>query len=178
MLAAVGLFAGGILLPVDLARGILLPLAWLVPVLYWSRLGSREARFGTGQLVFSSGFFVVRQYLALWLVGLLISLVTGGGVLVRLVVGGDVVGAVAVFVGALFVPSLAVFLGVWTGSCKVFEFLYVLLWYVGPMSGSVGLDFMGVLPGSVAGGVWWFYLGAAFVLFLGGFWGRLRQFGG
>ena len=175
ILLAIGLFAGGIFLPVDLARGVLLPMAWLVPVLYWSRLGSREARFGTGQLVFSSAFFVLRQYLALWLVGFLISLATGGGVMLRLMLSGEVVGACAVFIGALFVPSLAVCLGVWTGSCKVFEFLYVLLWYVGPISGAVGLDFMGALPGSVAGGVWWFYLGAAIVLFGLGFMGRLRQ---
>lgn len=178
LLGALGLFAGGIFLPVDSARGILLPLAWLLPVLYWSRLGTREARFGTGQLVFSSAFFVVRQFLALWLVGFLVSLVTGGGVMLRLVLNGEYLGVVAVFVGALFVPSLALFLGVWTGSCKVFEFLYVLLWYVGPMSGFVPLDFMGVLPGSVAGGVWWFYLGAAFVLFGLGFVGRLRQLSG
>ncbi len=63
----------------------------------------------------------------------------------------------------------------WTGSCKVFEFLYFLIWYVGPMSGFVPLDFMGALPGSVADGVWWFYLGAAFVLFGLGFLDRLRQ---
>jgi len=175
VLLALGLFAGGVVLPVDSARGMLLPMAWLLPVLYWSRLGTREARFGTGQLVFSSAFFVLRQFLALWVVGFLISLVTGGGVMLRLVLSGEVVGALAVFVGALFVPSLALFLGVWTGSCKVFEFLYVLLCYVGPMSGFVSLDFMGVLPGSVAGGVWWFYLGAAFVLFGLGFLGRLRQ---
>lgn len=175
VLVALGLFAGGIFLPVDSARGMLLPLAWLLPVLYWSRLGTREARFGTGQLVFSSAFFVLRQFLALWLVGFLISLVTGGGVMLRLVFGGDVSGAVPLFVGALFIPSFALCLGVWTGSCKVFEFLYVLLWYVGPMSGFVQLDFMGALPSSVADGVWWFYLGAAFVLFVSGFLGRLRQ---
>lgn len=175
VLVALGLFAGGIFLPVDSARGMLLPLAWLLPVLYWSRLGTREARFGTGQLVFSSAFFVLRQFLALWLVGFLTSLVTGGGVMLRLVFGGDVSGAVPLFVGALFIPSFALCLGVWTGSSKVFEFLYVLLWYVGPMSGFVQLDFMGALQGSVAEGVWWFYLGAAFVLFVSGFLGRLRQ---
>jgi len=178
VLVAVGLFIGGLLLPVDLARGLLLPMAWLLPVLYWSRLGNREARFGTGQLVFSSARVLVRQYLAMWLVGFLISLVTGGGVLLRLMLSGEVVGALAVFVGALFVPSLALFLGVWTGSCKVFEFFYVLIWYVGPLSGAVSFDFMGALPGSVAGGVWWFYLGAAFVLFGLGFVGRLRQLDG
>ena len=97
--------------------------------------------------------------------------------MLRLVLNGEAVGAFAVFVGALFVPSLALFLGVWTGSSKVFEFLYILFWYVGPLSGFVPLDFMGVLPGSVAGGVWWFYLGAAFVFFGLGFMGRLRQLG-
>lgn len=118
---------------------MLLPLAWLLPVLYWSRLGTREARFGTGQLVFSSAFFGLRQFLALWLVCFLIFLVTGGGVVFR--------GRFLCLWGALFIPSFALCLGVWTGSCKVFEFLYVLIWYVGPMSGFIPLDFMGGLAG-------------------------------
>ena len=177
-LAPVGalvMFFGGLLLPVELVRSLLLPLAWLFPVVYWSRLGCREARHSTGQLVFSSAGFVLRQFLSLWLVGVLVSLVTGGGFLLRLVFIGDLVGALAVFVGALFVPSLALCLGVWTGSSKVFEFLYVLLWYVGPFSGFAALDFMGATGAAVADGFWRYYLLAMFVLIGLGYVGRKLQ---
>ncbi len=175
LLGSAALIAGGILLPAGTARGMLLPMAWLVPVLYWSRLGTREARHGTSQLVFSSAGVIVRQFLALWLTGVIVSFVTGGGVIVGLLVSGDMMGLAAVAVGALFIPSLALFLGVWTGSSKVFEFLYTLLWYIGPMNGAVPLDFMGVVPGSVEVGVWVWYLGCTLVLVVLAFVGRRLQ---
>ena len=176
LLGGIGLFIAGVILPVEVARGLLLPLAWILPVLYWGKLGTREVRFGTGQLVFSSARVFVRQYLALWLVGLLISLLCGGGVILRLMLNGEIFRAEVVFVGALFVPCLALCLGVWSGSSKVFEFLYPLLWYVGPMSGFVPLDFIGVLPGSLGAGVWRYYLGLSIILFVLGLVGRRLQF--
>jgi hypothetical protein len=165
-LGAGALIVAGGLLPLSIARGVFLPIAWILPLLYWSKLGTRESRYGTDQLVFSSAYVVRRQLLAMWLAGVLVSLATGSGVAVNLVLHGDLSGVVSWGVGALFIPSMALCLGVWTGSCKLFEFLYALLWYVGPMSGVEFLDFMGALPGSVEAGVWWFYL-AATVFFLG-----------
>jgi glucose uptake protein GlcU len=46
-------------------------------------------------------------------------------------------------VGALFIPTLALALGVWSGSSKLFEVVYTLLWYVGPANQFVALDYMG-----------------------------------
>ena len=88
---------------------------------------------------------------------------------------GDMTGLAAVIVGALFVPSLALFMGVWTGSSKTFEFLYTLLWYIGPMNGVVPLDFIGVVPGSVEAGVWLWYLGSTVILVGLAFIGRRLQ---
>ena len=68
-------------------------------------------------------------------------------------------------VGALFIPSLALCLGVWTGSSKSFEFVYSLIWYIGPFNQIIPLDFMGVVPGSVEAGIWQVYLVITIVLF-------------
>ena len=168
-------FVVGLVVHAGMVRDLLLPVAWLVPVLYWSRMGSREARYGTGQLVFSSAGVLVRQFWALWLTGVIISLVTGGGVILRVGLIGGLAEVVALVVGALFIPSLALCLGVWMGSSKVFEFLYTLLWYIGPMNGVAPLDFMGVVPGSVEAGVWLWYLGATVVLVVLAFMGRKLQ---
>ena len=176
LLGAAALIVAGLVVPVGMARGALLPVAWLVPVLYWSRLGSKEARHGTGQLVFSSAGVLVRQFWAMWLTGVFVSLASGGGVMLRLGFNGDLAGVAALAVGALFIPSLALCLGVWTGSSKVFEFLYTLLWYIGPMNGVAPLDFMGVVPGSVEAGVWLWYLGATVVLVVLAFTGRRMRF--
>ena len=45
--------------------------------------------------------------------------------------------------GALFIPSLALALGVWSDSSKLFEALYTVWWYVGPLHQVPSLDFVG-----------------------------------
>jgi len=165
----------GLLLPLDGARGMMLPLAWLLPVLIWSKLGTREVRYQTDQLVFSSANSLKRQLPAVWLAGVLLAMVTGSGVALNLALHGDWVGVIALFVGALFIPSLALCLGVWTGSSKSFEFIYTLLWYIGPLNQIELLDFMGALPRSVEAGIWQYYLAITIVLFGLAFIGRKFQ---
>lgn len=175
LLGAASLLVAGFVAPMSLGNEILLPVVWLMPVLYWSKLGTRESSNGTGQLVFSSAGVLTRQFWAMWLTGVIISLATGGGVILRLGLNGELFGVAAAVGGALFIPSLALFLGVWSGSSKVFEFLYTLLWYIGPMNGVAPLDYMGVVHGSVENGVWLWYLGATIVLIGLAFIGRRKQ---
>ncbi len=163
--AVAGAFiVAGLLLPLDNARGMMLPLAWLLPVLIWSKLGTREARHRTDQLVFSSAKILQRQLPAVWMAGVLLALVTGSGVALNMALHGEWLGVLALAVGALFIPSLALCLGVWTGSSKSFEFIYSLLWYIGPLNQVESLDFMGVVPGSTEAGIWQIYLAITIVL--------------
>ena len=173
--AAVALIVAGLLLPLNEARGLLLPLAWVLPVLTWSKMGTREERYRTGKLVFSSANSLTRQLPAVWMAGVLLALVTGSGVALNYVYHGDLFGVLAWMVGALFVPSLALCLGVWTGSSKGFEFIYIMLWYIGPINRIEPLDFMGALPGSVAAGIWQFYLVITIILLGLSFIGRIWQ---
>ncbi len=158
------LIVAGLLLPLDNARGMMLPLAWLLPVLIWSKLGTREARHRTDQLVFSSAKSLQRQLPAVWMAGVLLALATGSGVALNLALHGEWLGVLALVVGATFIPSLALFLGVWTGSSKSFEFIYSLLWYIGPLNQVESLDFMGAVPGSAEAGTWQIYLAITIIL--------------
>lgn len=56
-----------------------------------------------------------------------LAMVTGSGVALNLVLHGDWLRVLTWVVGALFIPSLALYLGVWTSSCKLFEFIYTIL---------------------------------------------------
>lgn len=102
-------------------------------------------------------------------------MVTGNGVAVNMALHGDWPGVFAWIVGALFVPSLALCLGVWTGSSKSFEFIYTLLWYIGPINQTEPLDFMGAVPGSVEAGIWQFYLAITAILLVLAYIGRKFQ---
>jgi hypothetical protein len=124
---ALGLLIAGFAAPLDAARQFILPVAWIWPLLRWSELGGREARYGTGALVFSAARPLSRQLPAVWASGVLLAMITGGGVAVRLGLAGDWAGLGAWTVGALFIPTLALALGVWSGGGKLFEVVYLLL---------------------------------------------------
>ncbi len=175
LIVAILMIITGFVLPLETAKNLFLPIAWVTPVLIWSKLGSRETRHQTDQLVFSSANPISRQLSALWLTGVLVSILTGGGVALNLVFHGDWLGIVAWFVGALFIPSLALCLGVWTHTKKIFEFLYILLLYIGPINGVTALDFMGILPESIEIGVWKVYLIFTFILICLSIIGRKQQ---
>ena len=129
--------------PLDAARGPVLALAWIWPILIWSGLGSRETRFGTGQLLFSCAWILPRQLPAAWLAAVAVTAAAGAGAGVRLMLAGQSAGVAAWAAAVLFVPALALALGVWSGTSKLFEGAYTALWYIGPLNHTPGLDFTG-----------------------------------
>jgi len=143
-----GLSIACLVSPLESSRGGVLIAAWMWPILVWSSMGSREKRCATESLIFSSAGALHRQLPAMWLAGVLVSLLTGGGVGLRLLLRGDLAGVAAFLAGATFIPSLALALGVWSGSGKAFEAIYTVWWYMGPANHTPGLDFMGVSAAS------------------------------
>jgi hypothetical protein len=142
--AVAGIFViGGLASPLSVSR-LWLIAAWIWPILIWSAMGVREARFRTGQLVFSAAHSLVRQLPAAWMAGVAVSLAAGSGTALRMLFAGDAHGLLRFAVGALFVPTFALAFGIWSQSSKLFEVVYMLLWYAGPASGVHELDFMGV----------------------------------
>ena len=147
-LVAAGLAVACLFAPFDAARGGVLVAAWLWPIFVWSPMGSRESRHATESLIFSSARALSRQLPAIWSAGVLVALFAGGGIGARLLINGDHHGFVAWFAGALFIPTLALALGVWTGGSKAFEAVYIIWWYMGPAHHIPGIDFMGTTPAS------------------------------
>jgi hypothetical protein len=147
---ALGLAGGGLFSLSRDARQTWLPLTWIWPVLIWSAMGARESRCRTGQLVFSAAHPLRRQFPATWLAGVILALLTGSGVAVRLLLDGDWAGMSAWLTGALFIPALALAMGCWSRNSKLFEAVYTILWYAGPVEGISALDFMGASGGSVS----------------------------
>jgi len=68
-------------------------------------------------------------------------------------------------VGAGFVPALAIACGSLTGGRKLFEILYLLLWYIGPLNHVAGLDYTGAAGAAAPWGpMLGFALGAGILL--------------
>jgi hypothetical protein len=173
--AAAGLLIAALASPAQSARQDLLPWIWLWPVLLWSAMGTREARHQTDQLIFSAARPIRRHFPAMWLAGVIVALLTGAGVALRVILARDWVGLLGFTVGALFIPTLALTMGVWTGTSKLFEAVYAIWWYVGPLHHDRKLDFMFTSEQSFSAGTLRFYLAATLVLFGYALLGRRRQ---
>ncbi|WP_019636821.1 hypothetical protein [Paenibacillus fonticola] len=171
-----------LLLPMAASVRYFWPLAWIWPLLMWSNMGSREATHSTHMFLASSPRMIARQLPAVWIAGYLITVVTGIGMLIRLLLEGDMLHVLHWLIGSLFITTMALGLGVLTHSKKTFEVLYMLLWYVGPINKVPVLDFLGTdleagSLGSVDPGFWLSvvgYFGLTIVLFVLAFVGRRR----
>ncbi|OLT34265.1 hypothetical protein BJF79_33565 [Actinomadura sp. CNU-125] len=144
-LVAAGLAAAALAVPSDAVSAVVLPLAWVWPVLLWSRLGTRPGTAGVEGLLGaypSPG----RRLLAEWTAGLAITVLTGLAPLARMVLDADAAGASAWLAGALLVPSLALALGTVSRTPRVFQAVYPPMWYAA-FNGLAPLDFMGAVPG-------------------------------
>jgi len=175
---AVGLVIAQAAAPIEMSRGLLLSAAWIWPILIWSALGTREARFGTQQLLFSCPRVLSRQLPAAWLASVIVTALLGAGTALRLGVTGQTTALFAWAAGALFVPSLALALGVWTGTSRFFEGFYTALWYIGPLNRVPGLDFTGGGSGAMADRFAWLYLSLSVILLTVALARRARQLRG
>ncbi|HEX5808476.1 MAG TPA: ABC transporter permease subunit [Anaerolineales bacterium] len=169
-LVAAGLMIASLAGKAQDVRAFVLPIAWLWPVLIWSGMGSREVLHNTQQMVFSSAAPLRRQLPGSWLAGFLVAVVAGSGAALKLLSAGDGAGLLAWGSAALFIPSLALVLGVWSNGRKLFEVLYISLWYLA-MNKLAAVDFLGASSdGNVS-----FFIPASILLIAFAFIGRARQ---
>ncbi|MBN8581596.1 MAG: ABC transporter permease subunit [Anaerolineae bacterium] len=168
---AAGLIIASIASPIENVRQIVLPLAWAWHILLLSPIGNREARDNVQQLAFSSASPLWRQLPAQWLAGFIVTLIMGSGAALNFMINSNSVGLFALLSGALFIPSLAIALGVWSGTSKPFEIVYLTLWYLGPMNNVPNLDFIGAR----SNGHPQIFIPLALALIVFAFFGRSRQ---
>lgn len=143
MFGALALTVAGLLVPTGWVAFPMLPLAWIWPVLIWSRLGTQQREHDVHLLV-DSGPARRRRLAAEWLAGLLLAALVGIGPLVRMGLAADWAGAAAWAAGLLFVPALALALGVLGRSSRLFQAVYLLLWYA-VVNSMASVDFMGAI---------------------------------
>jgi hypothetical protein len=174
-LIATCIIVSALLVPQDIARLVVLPLAMVWPVLVWSSLGVREVQEHTAPIMFALPYSLRHQLSVTWLAGVVIALVMGSTVIARLALIGDWSSSLAALFGALFAPSFAVALGCWSGTSKLFQAIYLFLWYLAAVQGIIYVDFMGHFPQTLALSIPWFVALATIGLLAAAAFGRQRQ---
>ncbi|RAL26871.1 hypothetical protein [Thermoflavimicrobium daqui] len=119
----------------------LLSFVWIWPITVWSQMAVKEKLYRTEAIV-ATGISGRRQFMASWLAGVILALIIGSGAIIRFYNESDFI--FAWIVGALFIPTLAFCLGSLSGTRKLFEGLYLFLWYLGPVNANPMFDYMGV----------------------------------
>lgn len=155
----------------EITRQIILPITWVWPILIWSAIGNREIHNNVQQMTFTSASPLMRQLPTQWLAAFIVTLIISLGAIMRFTIAGDMVGLLALFSGAIFIPSLALASGVWSSSSKLFEILYMAIWYIGPLNNVPVLDYIG----SHGNGRPEFFIPLSIALIIAAFIGRARQ---
>jgi ABC-type transport system involved in multi-copper enzyme maturation permease subunit len=142
-IVAGGLIVACVVLPLDMVKGrLLVQAAWIWPILVWSGMGSRERCFTTYPMVYAAPNPLWRQIPATWLAGIVITAVAGSGGAIAFLIAGDLAALTGWLAAVIFIPSLALALGAWSGSNRLFECIYMLWWYRGAVQHGSGLDFI------------------------------------
>ncbi|HEX2301006.1 MAG TPA: hypothetical protein VHH34_21270, partial [Pseudonocardiaceae bacterium] len=137
-----GLTAVALAVPVRGANVVLL-LAWIWPVLLWSRLGA-QAHEHDVQLLTAAGAARRQRLLAEWAAGVVVAALAGIGPMLRMLLDGDLPGSAAWLGGVAFIPALALLLGSLSRSARLFQLVYLMLWYA-VVNGVPAVDFMGAV---------------------------------
>ncbi|WP_256758465.1 hypothetical protein [Cohnella sp. WQ 127256] len=153
-----------LVLPFTVSMNWIWAMTWIWPIVLWSEMGSREVRFRTHTLVASSPRFVSRQLLAVWIAGLMLTGLTGSGMLIRLLLEGDTETLIYWLSAVIFIPSLALAAGVLTHTKRTFEVLYMILWYLGPFNKMPLLNFLGGESSSWVKGTLYILISIGFLL--------------
>jgi hypothetical protein len=148
-LAAAALNVAGLAVPSSLVKpagastALLLSAAWIWPVLIWSRLGTQRHENGLGTLL---GAYpaVYRQLAGEWAAGLALTAVAGLGPLLRVAIAADGPRVAAWIAGALFITSLALLLGTASRTHRLFQAIYVIMWYAA-VNQLAAADYMGTV---------------------------------
>jgi hypothetical protein len=162
-LGVVGLNIAILVCPLTTTKLYLLPIAWLWPLPIWSEMGNRERKNSTDQMVFSSARPVLRQFPAAWLAGVLVTMLFGIAGAVVFLINGDLLGMVGWIGGVIFIPTLALALGVFSSGSRLFEVVYLFLWYMGPYQKIPIFDF-------ITGAPQIYLMGSVGLLLLAAFW--------
>ncbi|WP_235533172.1 hypothetical protein [Paenibacillus sp. Leaf72] len=174
-LAALVMIVLGLVLPIESLTAYVVPFTWLLPILIWSTMGTNETDYRTHSLIFTAVHPVRNTFIGLWLAGIIVAYLTGSGALIHFLIAGEWESLKAMVVGGIFIPTLAVALGIWSGNGKLFQVVFMLLWYLGPLNKWEAVDFIGSTPQGLDRGVYVYYLLATIILLILAVMGRARQ---
>ncbi|MBW9171762.1 hypothetical protein [Clostridium estertheticum] len=147
------LILNSVSVPNNVAMSSIIPVTFIFPLLIWSKAGTLDKKYGTEQYLFSSTYYKIEQFIALWVSVAFFTAIISVGAIAKILISGGIVNVLALLVGIAFISSLAVFLGTVSGNSILFELIYIALWYMGPLNKLPYFDYLGFSHESILMGM-------------------------
>ena len=110
-------------------NGSLAPIIMLTPITILSKMGCREKIYRTIEIVYSVSS-PAKHMLSTYAAGIAISLIVSSIQLVYLGISGDISSILSWLIGIVFACALALFCGEFSGNTRLFEAVYMLIYYL------------------------------------------------
>lgn len=118
-------------------------LTLLLPISIWSQMGNWEKTCQTSELIASS-CSAPAKWFAGWICGIIVGMLISSGMFARIVMLSEWSSLVPWLAGVVFIPTLALVLGGMVGNRRLFEAIFIVLMYFGPINNMWKFDFMGL----------------------------------
>lgn len=129
-----GLNLGGmialILIPIEPAHKIVLPILWFLQVQRWADLVTKEKSHQMHFFIFSSFKPVQRLLTSQWLAAITLAIGLALPLVLRYAFLGQLIPMVTIIMGGIFIIALASFIGISTGGKRLFEILFFFIAYM------------------------------------------------
>ncbi|MFV8325221.1 hypothetical protein [Flavobacterium sp. ZS1P14] len=117
------------LMPIKESYQIALPVLWFLQINRWADLSTKEKFFGTSNFIYASFNPLQRLLTSQILAGFLLATFLALPIVIRQLINGNFIAAMAIIVGSLFLVSFAVFSGIISGGKRLFEILFFAITY-------------------------------------------------
>ena len=124
-----GMIALGVA-PLSIAHQMILPGLWFLQVARWSDLATKEKTNRIHYFSYASYKPLTRLLPAQIIAGIILALALASPLLVRCLVVGQLLAALNIIMGGIFIVLFAVASGILSGGKKLFEILFFLVTYI------------------------------------------------
>jgi hypothetical protein len=128
--------------PLKVAHQIVLPVLWFLQINRWADIATKEKYNRTHYFTYAAYKPLQRLLTSQIIAGVLLAITFALPLIMRYLVNGDLVKAISIISGAVFVVALSVCTGVISGGKRFFEIAFFILTYIN-VSAAPALDYFG-----------------------------------
>jgi hypothetical protein len=143
-----GGFIALVLMPLNTAHQIGLPILWFLQVNRWATLSTKEKHFGTNSFIFSTYKPIQRLLSAQLFAGILLALTFSLPLLLRFALVGEISNLFEIVLGAIILTAFSIFSGIIFSGKRFFEIVFFIITFCIIQGGELA-DYLGCFQSGI-----------------------------